>query len=251
VNLPAELCFAATLVISLITGVRLVWVARRTHAFPESALGSASLVLTLAGASEALTATAHSQRASWLLLNCSHSAYSAAAALSFLATQRIFREQSGLARFSARCGALCLGGIALSMAVIGPHVTRDGLLAPGLAGTAYMVGLGFRLCAYGWLAVESLAAHRAGLRAVRFGLADPLAVHQLLLWSMSASAMGVGVLGALYTRATRGEAVISTPAGLYFFSVLSALGAGAAWLAFFPPAAYARHIERQGSERDG
>jgi hypothetical protein len=244
-------CFASTLFLSLCTGVRLMWVARRTRGFPEQVVGTACTLLSLAGACDVAAASAATPSARLLFGIGGHTAYSAAAALMFIATQRIFRDRTAWAVAGSYAGAGALALVALVVAALGPHITSEGRLSPGVAGSAYLVGLVVRLTAYGWLASEALAAHRAGRRALRFGFVDPLAVQQFLLWAVSAAAMGAGVLGALYARVRDGLPVGASAFGLYTFSALGVVGAAAAWLAFFPPRAYVRRILARARSHDG
>lgn len=242
-QIAPDLSFAASMLFSVATGARLLHVARKTRGLPEAAVGSTCLVLSLAGALDALAKSSVESQTWEAYIRLSHAAYSVTAALTFLATQRLFRAQRRWAEALARTGTTGLLVAAGFVLLVGSYMDRSSSLNGTPSAQVYMAGLYIRLIAYFWLALEAGLAFRDGRRSLRFGLVEPLVVQQFLLWGLSAAAMFTGVLFTVCVRSLYGTAATSSAVGLYLFALLTLTGSSASWLAFFPPQVYVRWLE--------
>lgn len=227
--------FGAFLIASLVLGVRLLLLARRTRKLPELAIG---LNFLLAGAiGYALLVAAESLRllpAPWdgRASFAGVTAISLGAALVGLFSRAVFRPESRLAgvALAALCAWLVLG-------VWGSwvlHVLRD---ESGLGGWLGRWGpnLGL-LAAYGWSAGEPL--HFAVLmhRRLRIGMGDPLIESRMRLWGIGTAA--IAAVAAVHLVAQLAGHTELPPSLIGIVSLLVLTTALCEWLAFFPPRAW-------------
>jgi len=99
-----------------------------------------------------------------------------------------------------------------------------------------------------WLVADALRFRGQLLRRLALGLADPLVVDRLLLWSLASLARVALVLIAPITSAVFGMAHL--PAGavtsiLLFSSLLILVATVSLWLMLVPSASYRRWVERR------
>lgn len=100
---------------------------------------------------------------------------------------------------------------------------------------------------YAWIGVEAALAYSAANKRARLGLAEPVLANRFLLWAFFGllATMSSIALVPLYIEV---EATGVWPAwGDYFVGGLEFAGMIALWLAFFPPAAYLRWIDRRAA----
>lgn len=246
-NFLPTLSFAATLLLTGGLGITLLRVAMRTREFPEAAIGTAAVCLSLAALVDASPALVDGMRAS-TVTPYSHLLYGLGAITISLVLVRLFRPRSGPARLLS--GALSgIEAVACVLLLAGPaYVQDDGTLDTAYTAGVYMVSLGVRLLIYGWLAAEALIYFLEQRRGLRFGLSEPLIVQQFLGWAISAACMAAGVLGAIVQRLATGEAVTGSRLGLLFFSALALTSALMLWLSFLPPRWYVERLERAARE---
>jgi hypothetical protein len=130
--------------------------------------------------------------------------------------------------------------LAIVATALGPGHAAE-LRAPGPSYVAQQV-LG--LLALGWTSWEALRYGRQMRRRLALGLADPVVVDRLLLWG---GGVGVATLMSLTTGIARlrGVDLQATLAGAAFVGISGVIAAGSIYLAFFPPAAYARWVARR------
>lgn len=227
--------FGAFLTVSVVLGVRLLALARRTRKLPELAIG---LNFLLAGAiGYALLLAAESLRllpAPW----DGRASFAGVAAISMGAgfvgvfSRSVFRPASPLAglALAALIGWLLLG-------VLGSWVLHVLGVTSGLGGWlgrwAPNVGL---LLAYGWSAAEPLRFHLLMRRRTRIGMGDPLVANRLLLWSLGTGAIAavaaIHLVAQLFGHYELPHALVGP------VSLLVLTTAVCEWLAFFPPRAW-------------
>jgi len=227
--------FGAFLIASLVLGVRLLLLARRTRRLPELAIG---LNFLLAGAlGYALLIAAESLRllpAPWdgRASFAGVTAISLGAALVGLFTRAVFRPSSRLAglALAALCAWLVLG-IWGSWAL---HVLRD---ASGVGGWLGRWGpnLGL-LAAYGWSAGEPLHFSVLMRRRLRIGIGDPLIESRMRLWGIGTGA--IATVAAIHLAAQLAGRYELPPSLVGVVSLLVLATALCEWLAFFPPRAW-------------
>ena len=225
---------------SLVVGLRLLLLARRTGELPELAIGLA--LFLMGGIGYPLTAVARlatplpdSVRTGFFALSLLCALVGTLSAALF--NQRVFRPGHRVAVWAV----VTLGGAESVFFLLQT-------LSPGLrAGALYNEGLGLRLFTamhgvpLAWAACESFAyAAKLGRRA-RLGLADPVVADRMRLWGISMlSALAINLASTITgffgvdLAATAGGALLIAPLGL--------IASGCTWLAFVPPAAYLRRV---------
>jgi hypothetical protein len=232
---------------SLVVGLRLLWLARRTRQLPELAIGLA--LFLMGGIGYPLTAIA---RLATPLPDAVRTGFFALSLLcAFVGTlsaalfnQRVFRP-----------GRRTAVGVVIGLGTAEMCFMLLETVSPGLRAAAfYNEGLGLRLFTamhgvpLAWAAVESFSyAAKLGRRA-RLGLAEPVVADRMRLWGISMLAALAINLASTITgffgidlAATAGGALLIAPLGL--------IAAGCTWLAFVPPAAYLRRVAARFAAR--
>jgi hypothetical protein len=227
--------FGAFLSVSVVLGVRLLALARRTRKLPELAIG---LNFLLAGAvGYALLLAAESLRllpAPWdgWASFAGVTAISIGAASVGVFSRAVFRPASRAAGIAL---AVLVGWLLLG--VFGSWMLHVLGVTTGLGGWLGRWGpnLGL-LAAYGWSAVEPLRFHLLMRRRLRIGMGDPLVANRLLLWALGTGAIaavaGIHLVGQLFGRYELPPSLVGVVSLLVLATAVSE------WLAFFPPRAW-------------
>jgi hypothetical protein len=92
--------------------------------------------------------------------------------------------------------------------------------------------------------LEALRQYGMAKRRMALGLADPLVANRFLLWGLVAS-FQVAIQAASLGLHVRGMGILADPLGLALVTAGSLLAAAMMWLAFLPPAAYRKFVERR------
>lgn len=225
---------------SLVVGLRLLWLARRTRQLPELVIGLGLVLMggfgyPLVAIARLATAWSDELRTGIFLLSMLCSWIGIVAVCIF--NQRVFRP----GRPAAQLFVVAVGlGQILCLVLQARH--------PGLRAAAlYNDGLGLRLFTAGhgiplaWATYESFRYGAQLTRRVRLGLADPVVVDRLRLWGISMlSALVINV--ASTTAACFGVDLAVTVLGALIIAPLGLVAAGCTWLAFVPPAVYLRRV---------
>jgi hypothetical protein len=235
--------FGAFFLSSLVIGVRLLVLARRTGKLPEFLIGVGVLCLGPFGYGLAMLAFAlasHSLALSATLMGTSLLANSIGAISQYLFAGTVFR------RDAAWAWALVWIAIALLLAGYVGDLVENGLVNRRNAGAWFWLSASVRATGLGWSAFESLRYHRIMRRRTQLGLADPVVTESFRLWGLGTSAALAGSLVALAASSLTDYAVSSTPVLGLLLSLLGLIAAIAMWLAFLPPAAWLRRVEARG-----
>jgi hypothetical protein len=218
--------------VSILLGLRLVLMWRRTRKLPELLIGLAFLLGGgLANALNVLRAAPGHRGSldplvlSFMLVGSSGSAIAIA-----VATWRVFRPDQGWARPFLLALCLCI------VVTAGAYVAT-GRLAWNVGGSSA------RGAAFGWMAVESFLYHRRLQRQLRLGLTDVVVTDRMRLWAW-ASAL-VAVLWALFGLSRAAPALADPAVWKLLIAAPGLLCAGCQWLAFYPPSAYLRSVQRR------
>jgi hypothetical protein len=209
----------------VVVGIRLLALARRTRQVPELGMGLCCLLLGGVGLPLALLvrsgALGPDERG--VLLACALGVQNLACFALYVATWRVFRPGSKLARFGIGVAAT-----ALLWSTLGS--TDDGSFA-------FWLGWPGRAGAFIWSAVE--AAHYAHLlgRRVELGLADAVVADRMRLWALCCGVVSLGFIVFFVSR-VYGMNPAETPALLVTASATGITGGVALWLAFLPPQWY-------------
>jgi hypothetical protein len=237
---------AATLlfvVVSAPLGVRLLQLARRTHAVPELALGLAFFLVGALGYPLGLLSILPAlpeplARGSFALANLATGVGSAAV---FVFTRSVFRPDARWAAVLVWLGAAVLG----VQTALG--VARALSADPASFGTPDL-GFSVRQAAtafsYAWTAVEALRYRALLVRRLALGLAEIEVVNRFLLWAIA----GVGAFtGSSVMSAVSlvGESPWQDPLALSAVGFGGFVAAVCAALAFLPPRAYLDWVRRR------
>jgi hypothetical protein len=156
-------------------------------------------------------------------------------------TRAVFRPDLGWLRAALAVPAVALGIhlLGLALALWGARRTPEAFAAAGAPWT--VVSTVVSSAGFGWTAVEALRYFRLARRRVPLGLADPLVVNRVLLWGLvGVSSTAINLANAV--AALRGVNVLADPVTMLATGSLGAWNAVALWLAFLPPASYARWV---------
>jgi hypothetical protein len=244
VELLAAASFVATLLSGFGVGGRLLALARETHRGPELFLGSAVTLLSAAALLEVTAmelANGGSQRLAYVIEALALGLHSASSASLSLGIWRIFFPDRGFApRLCLLINVLLFETWAV-LIIPGEHTSRIGFTP------WFHLHVASRAAAFAWAALAVFSYYRRLRRRVAVDLAEPFLCHRFLLWAVAMAATTVMLATALFTNTTRGVLVFAWPPALLLVSVLGLVGAGSLWLAFLPPLAYRRWIERRAA----
>ncbi len=229
---------------SLITGARLLLVARRTRELPELALGVGLFLMGGLGYPMTLLAEfgtflPDAARTGLVVTNT----VSGVVGLTLFAffTARVFRPESRGAQTSVWFIGLlfCIAFVYRATTYGFAPMALDGARPPLLHSLVTVVALG-------WAGAESLLYHARLRKRMRLGLTDPILVNRMWLWAQ-------GMLAAmLLTGISSAFAVAEIPfndttSGILTIGIMGTLAAASIWFAFFPPGAYVRWIRSRAA----
>ncbi len=235
--------FGAFFASSLVIGVRLLLLARRTGKLPEFLIGIGVLGIGPFGFGLSMLAfvlASHSLALSATLMGSALLAGSIGAISQYLFAWMVFRRDASWAR-----GVVWMA-IALLLAGYIGDMLENGLVNRRNAGAWFCLGAVMRTAGLGWCALESLRYHRIMRRRAALGLVDPVVSESFRLWGVGAGAAFTGSLLAIGVRALTGHGVAQTPILNLALSLLGLIAAVAMWLAFLPTPAYLRWVESRG-----
>ena len=235
--------FAAFFASSLVVGVRLLLLARRTGKLPEFLIGIGVLGIGPFGYGLSMLAfvlASHSLALSATLMGSALLATSIGAISQYLFVWTVFRRDAPWAR------AVIWMAIALLLAGYVGDLLENGLVNRQNSGGWFWLGAVMRTSGLGWSSLESLRYHRIMRSRMRLGLADPVVTESFRLWGLGAGAAFSGSLLGLGTRALTGHGAAEFPTVNLVVSLLGLLAAIAMWLAFLPTPAYLRFVESRG-----
>lgn len=244
----AGICFLTLFVTSLVVGVRLLILARRTRQISELVLGLSFVLmmgiaypLMLLARNEELLGVATAS----VLMVVGSAALNASIFMIFLFTWKVFRPDTGWAR------ALTFGAVPLSVLhvfAVAYLVTARGGIGAALAETSRSGLLVLLLdgVAYTWTAAESWRYYGLLKRRLALGLTDPVLCNRFLLW---ASTAGVTVFGILANIAflLAGVDVLRTPFAVLVTALTGLAQAALLYLTFLAPARYTDAVRQRAT----
>lgn len=235
--------FLAFFVVALVVGVRLVLLARRTRRLPELCIGMGVLGIGPVGfgfyviAQQLGTASPlHT-----LLTGTGMLAVAAGVCCKFVFNWRVYHPTHQALRL-------------LVFAVVLVHAATFAYqgLGPGFAAYndlnwSYYVRILLQIGALLWGSAEALRYWGLMRRRTRVGLADPVVTNRFLLWGIGAGAAGVGSLIGTLAQVAMGTSAYEVPWVLASSSAHGLVAALAMWLAFLPPSAWTRLVQRRAA----
>jgi hypothetical protein len=232
--------FLTFFVVSLVVGVRLLLLWRRTRQLPELLIGIGVLGIGPVGFGVAVAGRLIDESKPDLataMVAIGALAVAIGAGAKFTFNWRVYHPESRAVRLIPMVAAPVLLAVWLTELATGRFAHLDPTSPVTLIRTSLQIA-----CLL-WGSGEALRYWTLMRRRVRLGLGDPVVANRFLLWGIGAGAAGIGsfigIAAQLVTGATAGEAswvmVSSSLHGL--------VAAVALWLAFVPPAFYRRYIE--------
>jgi hypothetical protein len=230
---------------SLVIGLRLLLLARRTRELPEFVIGLAlslmgGLGYPLVAVARLATGMPEAVRLCLFLVSALFNIVGTVGVCVF--NWRVFHPRESWA------GWLTLAfACALAAAMAFQSVTV-GLVSAALRneGTGYHVFTALHGVPLAWAAYESLRYHRLLTKRAKLGLADPVVADRMRLW-------GAGMLFAFVINvfssvlAFFGVDIAVSPAGSLVIAPLGLAAAGCVWLAFLPPATYKLRVSARAA----
>lgn len=230
----------AFILASLVVGLRILLLARRTRRLPELVIG---LSLFLAGGLGYPMIVLARMAISWpdpvrVALFATSMLFGLIGTLCACTfNQVVFRPGSAGAR-----ALVILVGV-IQLALLAWQVVTPGLAA----GAFYNEGAGLRLFTAGhgaplaWAVLESFRYGRQLAKRAKLGLADPVIVDRVRLWGISMGA-SLAINLAATIGALRGVDFAASTVGALVIAPLGLVAAGSVFLAFLPPQAYLRRV---------
>ncbi len=234
---------ASYCIASLVVGLHLMRLAGRTRQLPERLIGAAFLCGGTLGYTNLVAASvvvSSAPGAARVLFWIGWTGLVAASLCLLLFWQRVYHPEERASHHVVVVGM----GIIL-VCFIGQLLSKTG---PGQAHESawYLPGLATQCTAYainGWTSVRYWRMLR---RRLSLGMADPVVVNRILLWSLAAWAITGQYLFSIGLTLLAGRTTAAGPET----ALISALGLAAAsamTLAFFSPRFYLRWVERGGA----
>ncbi len=232
--------FGTFFVVSLVIGVRLLLLARRTGEIPELLIGLAVLGIGPLGFGLSMLASAALGGSTITSATLQGSAFVAifiGATAQCLFVWYVFRRQVRWAR------PLVYTTIALLAATYAADILENGLVNRQYGGVWFWGSVVLRLFVMAWCSVEPLLYWSRMRRRRRLGLADPVVTNRFLLWGVGSAAAFFGSALGSAVMALTGISANQIPSLNLIVSLHGLVAAIAMWFAFQPPASYVRWIE--------
>ncbi len=240
----------ASLVASLVLGVRLLRLYRRTREVPELIMGSAFLsagvvgyVFMLVGTGGAEQMPADVAEVSFLI---GYGLISGGVILTYLFVWRVFRPTEGWARvlIGIACPLVAVTGLPIGLPTLG----NSAALGPGEL-AVFWLGHAVRIACGVWGSLEGGRYWLAMRKRQRLGLADAVVTNRILLWAMAA--VGSVVIFTSTAIANAGGTSMDTvmsPGIIVTISSVTFAVATCQWLAFLPPRWYLSWVARRNPQ---
>jgi len=230
---------------SLLIGLRLLLLARRTRELPEFVIGLALFLMgglgyPLLSVARLSTGMHPAIRLGFFLVSSLFNMTGLVAVCIF--NWRVFRRRESWAGWLTVVFTCALAAALLCQSV-----------APGLRVAAfYNEGAGLHVFTtleavpLAWAAFESLRYHRLLAKRCELGLADPIVADRMRLWGGGMFlAFVINVFSSVL--ALFGIDIAVSPAGSLVIAPLGLTAAGCVWFAFLPPAAYTRRVRARAA----
>ncbi len=226
------------LLVSGILGIRLLALAYRNRALPELLLGISFLLGGTLGAIIEANAGIVAQQGGdgGAMLGVGKAFGLVAMFTNSLFTYWVFRRGQLVGK--------CVIGLVVLLTGAGyiGHFS-SGAFSTGLVEPLWFwVEFGGRILSAAWLGLEAWLYFGAMQRRVALGMAEPIVANRFLLWTI-ASGTGVVFLCTSVPPMFLTEGLL-VEIDMYLFAAAGLATAGAYWLAFFPPNAYRKFVER-------
>jgi hypothetical protein len=229
----AALSMLISLVVTVVMGVKLLLVARRTRALPELCFGIAFLS---GGLGQAFGQIGH--RLIWntpgplaTTLNTLLFAFVVIATLAlYVAVWRVFRPADRLGVWSFAIGSgLAIGGYAM-------RINSGDFALMGIDSTGNLVFTISRVAIFAWAAAEALHHSSMLFKRAKLGLADLQSAHQIRLWGIAGLFTLAMTLIIGHNTVFLHRSPLEDPISTALLMVCVLPSTLAMYFAFFPPA---------------
>jgi hypothetical protein len=231
--------FAVFLFTSLVVGLRLLMVWKRTRQLPELLIaigilcvGPVGFGLSVLGQGSAGSAPLVSRAALALALL----SVAVGTVAQYVFNWRVFRPEMRPLRILVWLAALSFAGCFAYEGI------SRGFSVPQKTDIAFFFRYLTQVGCLFWGAAEALRYWSLMRRRVRLELADPIVANRFLLWAVGIGAAGIGTSIGAAVQLTTGVPGVQLPAVMALSSMLGLTAAVALGLAFLPPPAYTRFI---------
>jgi hypothetical protein len=228
------------IIASLVIGLRLLLLARRTRQLPEFAIGLALFLMgglgyPLLSVARLATGMHEAVRLGFFIVSVLFNMSGMVAVCVF--NWRVFRQQESWAAWLTAGFTFALAA-ALVLQSIVPGLRVAAFYNEGSGLHVFMALQGVPLA---WAAFESLRYYRLLAKRCDLGLADPIVVDRMRLWG---SGMFLAFVINVFSSVLSffGVDIAVSPTGSLVIAPLGLMAAGCVWLAFLPPAAYTRRV---------
>lgn len=244
-KIVALVCLVAFMLTSLVVGLRVLGMWRRTRALPELLLSAALLSVgflsfAVGTTAKILVSGTEALRHTITLVGLSNECFGVLALIAF--SWRVFYPRQRWAAGVAASLAV-LVGVALYLEISTGQYLRYADAIP-ITGLAVPIGLAARSTGPAWMALSCLVYHGKLRKRARLGLAEPFVVHRVALWGIALAASALAYWVGVVHRLVYGTGLKEHASALAIVSLLALVSAIAIGLAFFPPRAYRAWIAR-------
>jgi hypothetical protein len=244
VELFSLVSFLALLVVGTTVGFRLLLLARRTRKLPEIAIGTACLTTALGGVFLCpilYFADSWPEGVVFATAIGSSVVNGVAGSAICLLTWRVFRPGRYWAASAWVAASLALGAAVLVQTLRGDLVPHWALHPEN------HVFMWVRVAAFLWGGLESLRYAGMMRRQARVGLGNPVVAAQIRLWGVASASIALMLVFWALAPHLGHASVLDWSAGMFAANALGLAGAGSLHLAFLPPAAWRRWIEKRAA----
>lgn len=236
--------FLAFFVASLVVGVRLLLLWRRSRELPELLIGIGVLGIGPVGFGAMLLGVLLQPTRPQLAPACfaaGHAAVLSGILSQFLFIWRVYHPGSRLA------AAVSLSMAAALVAIFGDYALVKGFAPPNALDAVELARSALQVGCLAWGSAEALRYWRLMSRRRRIGLADPVVTNRFLLWGVGTAAAGLGTAIGVAASLALGVSSLQIPWVVASSSAHGFVAAVAMWLAFVPTPAYLRYVQRAGA----
>jgi hypothetical protein len=233
-------------VVSLLVGVRLASLARRTGRFPELALSLATLLMPVVGYPSALVAIVL-ERAQLPgvtpVFFVAVSAMMIGVSMYYAFTWRVFRPAAAWAPLLWALGSwVMLGSAGAATGHVELRGTIDAGVQSALSWAVFTVAA--VIVAYAWNTFEAFRYYLNARRQLRLGLVEPVVCNRFLLWSMSTGGWLVLAVVATVGLVASGQNPLRSAGFSLAVGAVGLVNAACNTLCFMPPRWYLDWLSR-------
>ena len=240
--------FLAFFIVSLVVGVRLLLLWKRTRMLPELLIGLGVLGIGPVGFGGMIAGMAVSKTNTALggtLFMFGFVAIAVGVLSKWIFNWRVYHPNS-----RALGGVVVLVGVILVAQffyyALGPGFIEVGAHSPVASSRSLL-----QITCLLWGSVEALRFWRRMLRRSSLGLASPEVTNRFFLWGLGAASAGLGTAIGTVAGIVTGLGALEIPWVLASSSAHGFVAAIAMWLAFVPPAWYLRWISGASAKTAG